>query len=63
MRDVTAIQIQLPAIDVLKASNQTQQGTFAATGGTYENDEFTWLNIQVNAFDRAVLAKKFLNAF
>jgi len=48
---------------VLEAGNQPQQGAFATTGRPNKDNELTGLNIQVNAFDRAVFAKKFLNAF
>ena len=62
VRDVTAFQAELAAVDLLQARDQAQQSGFAAARRPDKNNELARLDGQVDAFDGAVLAKEFFNA-
>ena len=62
VRDVFAFEGERAVVDVLQACDHTQQGGFSAARRAHKNDEFTGLDVQVDAFDGAVFAKKLFDA-
>ena len=62
VRDVAAFQAQLTPVDVLQPGDQPQQRGLAAARRPDKDNELARLDGQVDAFDGAVLAKKFFDA-
>jgi hypothetical protein len=59
-QQLTSEKFQAAAVRLFQTIEATQQGTFAATAGAEDDDDFAALHLQVDAVEHLLLAVEFV---